>query len=194
MARVHRRLSYTMDVSVSLHLGDLTDVPLAARLLAQEGIAITSLDRPDVYDSRAAIKDVGRFLAMRNSHEAMLALARRAHNVGTESGANKKIKQGVEAHRNVDGGRRTILRTQAGLWVDSNGVTGDRLRKSLKGTGVVIAVELFPSMQTQSEYRQLIENLAKDNGNETPIYYDLDLGHIAEANYWNARDIWILMY
>lgn len=186
MARLRKHLSQVADLSFSLHLGDLTDVPMAAEFLAKEGINITSLDRPDVYANPAFLKDILFGLKEMRLRDSLVTIGRRFHNVSTEKGANSKIQQGIEAIRaqqSFKPDHPLILRTHAGLWVENDGATGDRLRESLKGTGVVIAVEIFARLQTQSEYRELIEKLARDNLNNTPVYYDLDVGHIEESRF-----------
>ncbi len=191
MARLRDHLAQVTDVSISLHLGDLTNVPSAAKQLAEKGILVTSVDRPDVYPTHLAAKDVLLRLTERRRHEAIVTIARRAHNISSEEGANKKNQEGIRAMKNqecYEGNQRVILRTHSGLWAQDGGVTGDRLRKSLRGTGVIIAIEILASIQTQSEYRTLIEQLAKDNSCDTEVYFDVDLGHVAEAKFLHSGE------
>src|SRR5258708_5667684 len=191
MTQLHAHLSPVADVSTSLHLGDLTTVSSAGRQFAEKGIRISSIDRPDVYPTHLAIKDVLLHLLEKRVHEAIVTVGRRAHNVSSEEKADSKIQQGINiitGQEDFNKKQRIVLRTHTGLWILDGGVTGERLRKSLRGTGVVLAVEIFSANQTQSEYRTLVEGLARDNDWDTPIYFDLDLGHIAEAKF-KYRDI-----
>lgn len=167
-------------VSVSLHNGLLLNTRSAVDLFRANGVSITSLDRTDAYQIHDLIKDIARDAWRSDWNTAVVDGARWLHNVPFDWTALLKVRSGIKSVKQfkINDERGIILRTHAGHWTLNGGKSGERIRRSLRGTRVSLALEIFADTQTQNEYRQVVEDLAKSNNWDVPVLYDVDLGHI----------------
>lgn len=168
------------NISISVHPGFLLDVDRAARLLKENGIEISSIDTPDIYQNKKFLGDAFKNLIKLDIKEALLNVGWRLHNVGSKEEQHRKIDQSLitmEYHPTPK-----IVRTHAGAFLEST--EGEELRKKLTGnSGVILAVEIQAGKQTPAEYLEFLQRLGSTNNRETPVYADIDIGHLGESKY-----------
>jgi len=175
-------LSSTLDgknISLSLHVGYATDVSKAKQLLSSSNVQVSSLDIPDVYTLKRFVHDLKPRIKDKDIAKLLKSGGRKIQSVGSEKLLYRKLNKGVNAFTKD---KPLLLRTHAGLWLETN--LGDRLRSMFKGNpNIAFAVEMLSKYQTPDEYMEFIRQLSLTNDINTPVYADLDLGHIEEAGY-----------
>lgn len=182
MARLRNELGNIFpNISISAHPGFLLKVDRIAAKLLKKGIEVSSIDTPDIDTNLRALGEVLNSLFIKRSpKETMLNVGWRLHNVGSKKEQERKIDQGLKA---IEGHPYPkIVRTHAGAFLEST--EGEELRKKLAAnTGVILAVEIEAGKQTPAEYLEFLQRLASTSYKKTPVYADIDLGHLGESKY-----------
>lgn len=153
------------DVGVSLHAGMQTNVPLAAKLLAETGIRITSGDVPDVM----GIKDTIDHLRLKPK-EATTVIAWTLVNTVSRRQRDIKVEELIENVQPIN--RLPILRTSS---------AADLIYLiKLIDKRALLAVEIDAHEHTLEQYLNLMRELLLIYPNQ--IAFAFDGGHTHEAH------------
>jgi len=168
------------NISLSLHPATTIDMPKAIKLLQAAGIPVSSIDAPSVYANKLYVSNVLKSFLGGNLRELKIQTGWRLQNVESEEKKEEKLDEALKAFSPATNPK--IFRSNAEIWHESR--EGEELRRKLKGqSGAIIAIELDAKTQTPAEYLRFLKELAKTNDKDTPVYADIDLGHLEESKY-----------
>lgn len=167
------------NVSVSLHAGFATDIPLAGKLYNEAGIAISSLDIPDIVPVTETIQKVLKDGILGNVGLVKRHVGWGLQNVPSQASYDTKISQGLGVLASNDSPR--IVRTNAKSFFESR--AGILLRNRLLALPkAVLAVEIDAEHQTPAEYLEFLQKINHDFVG-APVVADLDLGHLGRSRF-----------
>lgn len=185
LAAMRNALQHTIplqDSTASLHVGYMIDTLSAVHALAHKNIPISSIDTPDVVPLLAFFIEIFKntFSDM-SFRKIKTTVGWQFASVTTNQEFVKKVSEGIDGLNSKD----TIhfIRSSCGSWhKDRVGQTLlDLLSEKRKQfASVALALEIDAKHQTPEEYFEFVYKLQKNNP-KIPIYFDLDVGHIAEA-------------
>lgn len=185
LAAMRHALQHTIplqDCTASLHVGYMINSLNAAQELQNRDIPISSIDTPDVVSLLAFFIEI-----LKNTFSDMsfrkikTTLGWQFASVTDNREFIKKVSEGIASLNSTD----TIhfIRSSCGSWhKDRVGQTLLDLlsEKSKQFETLALALEIDAKHQTPEEYFEFVYKLQKHNP-KIPIYFDLDVGHIAEA-------------
>ncbi len=167
--------------TTSLHVGYMLDTNRAIESLKQNNIHISSVDTPDVRTISACTKEFLTNAVVDRSWKRMKnTLGWQFASVTTIESYYQKVIEGISGLSSTDS--LHLVRASTGAWQDSTvgntllGIIAEQ-RKSIPT--LAVAIEIDARYQTPEEYFDFVYNL--NQSQEVPVYFDLDVGHIAEA-------------
>ncbi|CAN5204832.1 hypothetical protein BH09PAT2_BH09PAT2_05740 [soil metagenome] len=169
------------EFTTSLHAGYMIANPLAFDELQQHQLPISSVDTPDVVSIEAFIKELSRNVLAANMKCIKTTIGWQFASVSNYREYNQKVFAGIDGINSNDSVH--FVRASTGSWYKS--ALGKRLidmiaSKRKNRLNLALAVEIDARHQTPEEYFQFVYDLGIKNP-EVPVYFDLDVGHIAEA-------------
>lgn len=179
------------DISVSVIPGRMLNLfDLAARF-EEQGIAVSSVDVPDV---QSLPRGLG--LVLRSAVKGDLGIAKKhagwtLANTGSMPQQGKRTLDALQTFAPSEGDSLQIVKANASFWTE-NPQQGKHLEEVLQqyravnGKEVGLAIEIWAEGQTPAEYQTFLDRLraeqnGKDSANRIAIYADLDLGHLERS-------------
>lgn len=170
------------DCSASLHVGYLLNTETAINLLHANNIPISSLDTPDLRSIPSfTLELIKNTIADMSFRKIKTTIGWQFASVTTMELFRKKVREGMKGINSQDNVH--LIRTSVSSF------RHDRVGKELlrmitdKQTHlptIGLALEIDARRQTPEEYFEFVYKLNQKNPT-IPIYFDLDIGHIAEA-------------
>lgn len=170
------------DCSASLHVGYLLNTETAINLLHANNIPISSLDTPDVRSLPAFTLELIRNIIVDMSFKKIkTTIGWQFASVTTMELFRKKVREGMKGINSQDNVH--LIRTSISSFRQDR-VGKELLRmithKQTHLPTIGLALEIDARRQTPEEYFEFVYKLNQKNPT-IPIYFDLDIGHLAEA-------------
>lgn len=170
------------DYSASLHVGNMLNTQQAIQLLHTNHIPISSLDTPDIRSVLSFMVELIKNIVADMSFKKMkTTVGWQFASVATMELFREKVidgMKGINSHDNM-----YLIRTSVSSF------RHDRVGKELlemineqknEIPTIGLALEIDAKKQTPEEYFEYVYKLNQKNSS-LPVYFDLDIGHIAEA-------------
>lgn len=191
---IKKTLENTMNdttITASLHMGYMIHTPYALELLERHNVLISSLDTPDVRSIPECFIELSKNVLYHTSIQKVKnTLGWQLASVSSQQQYRDKVMEAMVGLTTQDSVH--MIRTSTGSWHHST--VGKQLMELIahrrtKIQSLAIAVEIDARHQTPLEYAELVYMLNKNNYG-IPVYFDLDVGHIAESRNRHKRK-WI---
>ncbi len=170
------------EFEISLHVGYLLDTHHALTELNKHSIKISSIDTPDVRALSTFCIEITRNLHHLNLKRLKNTIGWQFASVTNSKSYLNKISEGIEGIP-ITHTSPFLIRTATSSWHNSG--IGDTLIHLLKQKreefpSLALALEIDARYQTPEDYFEFVLKL-NEMYPEIPTFFDLDVGHIAEA-------------
>ena len=167
--------------TTSFHVGYLISTLQAIKELEKHDIQVSSLDTPDIRTLFQCLQQAIKTIQRSNLKEFKENIGWQLASVTTYQNYERKVRNGLDSLN--ENSKPQFVRTSGGSWYKSE--VGNTLIQILKekrklNPSLALAIEIDARNQTPHEYFSFVQKLNELHP-DLPIYFDLDVGHLAES-------------